>query len=271
MSNLVDLNRFEFKKIFDAHQHKNILSYTDSLKICTSLKIFPDLLTSQEIRKIFVTLAGESGERMTYLQFESFLKIIAKQVFTQAGKKRSDDCSKLITHIKEPSFNRYGTNLELSKKTSSSKPIKRQKSTKISISTPKNAQKNSFFTSKPLDQTFKYKSPNKLAVPKINGIANLLSPSIKSLKSRIDSLKPALTERKDGHTSACSTSPSPNKPSLLTKISKIFSNFQVSMTSMPKKNYKAQEKLKNLMKSTQSSLILRLSFNLWRLQMKSFN
>ena len=272
MSNLVDINRLEFKKIFEAHQHKNTLSFSDSLKICSSLKIFPDLLTSQEIKKIFVTLASaESGEKMTYLQFESFIKIIAKQVFPQGVKKRNDDCSRLISHIKENSSNKYGANLEITKKTSSNKPVKRMKSSKASISTPKNAQKNSFFMNKPLDQTFKYKSPNKIAVPKINGISNLMSPSFKSLKSRIDSLKPALTERRDGHTSACSTSPSPGKPGLMTKISKIFNNFQVSMTNIPKKNYKAQEKLKSLIKSPQNSLIVRLSFNLWRIQVNSFN
>ena len=271
MSNLVDINRLEFKKIFEAHQHKHTLSYTDSLKICTSLKIFPDLLTSQEIRKIFVTLASaESGEKMTYLQFESFIKIIAKQVFNQGGKKLNDDCGRLISHIKDHSSSRYKTNLE-SKKTSSNKPVKRMKSSKASISTPKNAQKNSFFMNKPLDQTFKYKSPNKNAVPKINGISAVLSPSIRSLKSRIESLKPALTERRDGHTSACSTSPSPGKPGIMTRITKIFNNFQTSMTNIPKKNYKAQEKLKNLVKSPQNGLIVRLSFNLWRLQINSFN
>jgi len=94
MSNLVDTNRLEFHKIFEAHQQKNTITYTDALKICSTLKIFPDLLTSQEVRKIFVTLTSNesAAEKMTFLQFESFIKILAKQAF-RMNKKRSEDCS----------------------------------------------------------------------------------------------------------------------------------------------------------------------------------
>lgn len=268
MSNLVDINRLEFLKIFEAHQQKNILNYTDALKICTTLKIFPDLLSSQEIRKIFVTLINnESGaEKMTFLQFESFIKIIAKQAF-KGCKRRSDDCNSLLNYIRESSFLRYGTKLEMGKHKSFSKPVKKKESVKDKVSTPKSGQKSAFFVSKPLDQTFKFKSPSKKSIAKIPVPINLLSPSIKKLKKKIECLKPALTERKDGHTSACSTSPSPNKPTLLSKVSKIFANFQSNMSNLPKCNYRARAKLNSLLNhhSHYSFLILKLSFNLWHI------
>lgn len=268
MSNLVDTNRLEFHKIFEAHQQKNTITFTDALKICTTLKIFPDLLTSQEIRKIFVTLTSNesAAEKMTFLQFESFIKIIGKQAF-RMNKKRSEDCGCLIKYIKEQASQRYGTCLEVSKQKSASKPAKAGKRDR---NTGKSGQKSALLGSKHPDLSAKYKSPTKLSIPKISAVINLLSPSIKSLKKRMESLKPALTERKDDHISACSTSPSPNKPNILSKVSKIFANFQSSMSNLPKSNFKAKTKLKSLLASSSrpSPIILKLSFNLWRLSIQ---
>jgi hypothetical protein len=281
MSNLVDINRLQFQKIFEAHQQKSTLSYTDALKICSSLKIFPDLLSSQEIRKIFITLSSsESGaERMSFLQFESFLKIIAKQAFNHA-KQKSDDYGNLIMHIKETSQKRYGTSLEcsLQKGRSLSKTMT-NRSSKATVSTPKGLVKNSFFqktSEKTLQRSKKSRSPIKLATSKVKGLVNLLSPGLRTLKSRLDTQKSsALTERRDGHCSACSTSPSPCKPNLISKISKVFTDFQLSCKKIDTHSYSAQQKVKTLFainkQRKERTLLCKMAFSIWKLSVKFAN
>ena len=252
MSNLVDLNRQQFQIIFDVHQQKGTLSYTDALKICSSLKIFPDLLTSQEIRKIFLTLSySENGlERMTFLQFESFLKICSKQAFRQTKNHKSDDYESLINFIKEISARRYGTILEATKGRSLSKTLKNIKGSRPNVSTPKTKIQNSFFQPPSEKELVSKKnitgvSSNKLEVPRVKGLVNLLSPRIRNLKEQIEQTKSyALTERRDGHHSGCSTSPSPCKPSVIGKINKLFGDFQNSCRKVDTGRFLKQKRIK---------------------------
>ncbi|OMJ76302.1 hypothetical protein SteCoe_24359 [Stentor coeruleus] len=275
MSNLFDINRVQFQKIFEVHQHKGTISYTDSLKICSSLKIFPDLLTSQEIRKIFVALSySDNGtERMTFLQFESFLKILAKQAFKH-HKSTSNDYGLLITHIKENSQKRYGAILEnqVSKGRSLSKNI--QHRSKKTLSTPKSKVQSSFFkppSEKALNKTLaNKKSPIKLSVNKVSGLISMLSPGLKTLKTRIDTVKySALTERREGHLSTCSTSPSPNKVQLLSRIGKAFNDFQESCKKVSTEKIVAQRRLEKIFRRSQRMserlLLMRMAFRVWTL------
>lgn len=277
MSNLVDINRLQFQKIFEAHQQKGGLTYTEALKICSSLKIFPDLLASQEIRKIFLTLShSDNGtERLSFLQFESFLKICAKQGF-RSPKKNSDNYESLINYIKDSSHRRYGTNLEsnASKGRSLSKTLINHRNSKLNISTPKNGQK-SFF--KANDQStvikLKTKSPGKTA-KKNSTVISLLSPGIKRLNKVLEKNKnkySALTERKDGQYSACSTSPSPCKPSFITRTAKVFANFKTSCTQINTNKYLMQKKIKNLFfiekERKDRKLMMKMAFRIWKLTM----
>ena len=277
MSNLVDMNRLQFQKIFDVHQQKGTLSYTDALKICSSLKIFPDLLTSQEIRKIFLTLSySDNGlERMTFLQFESFLKICSKQAFRHAKSQKSDDYESLINFIKETSARRYGINLEACKGRSLSKTLKSSRASRGTVSTPKTKVQNSFFKP-PSEKEFGSKknmkgiSPNKVAVPRVKGLVNLLSPGIKNLKNRIEQTKSyALTERRDEHHSGCSTSPSPCKPNIISKINKLFGDFQNSCRKVDTEKFLTQKKIKKIFaiddKRKEKYLMTKLAFGIWKL------
>lgn len=276
MSNLVDLNRLQFQKIFEVHQQKGTLSYTDALKICSSLKIFPDLLTSQEIRKIFLTLSfSDNGfERMTFLQFESFLKICSKQAFKHSLKKKSDDYEPLINFIRETSQKRYGANLEGTKGRSLSKILVNGRNPRLNISTPKGKAQNSFFrppSERELNKTdLKKNSPNKTGVSKVKRLVNLLSPGIKNLKNTLEQTKNyALTERRDGHNSACSTSPSPCKPNFLAKLNKVFSEFQNNCKKIDTQKFSKQKKIKAILTIGQqrksNCLMEKLAFMVWKL------
>ncbi|OMJ90234.1 hypothetical protein SteCoe_7435 [Stentor coeruleus] len=275
MSDLVDINRLQFQKIFDVHQQKGSIAYTDSLKICSSLKIFPDLLTSQEIRKTFLTLSTNesSVEKLNFLQFESFIKILAKLAFKQC-KQTSNDYGLLITHIKEYSQKRYGAVLEIQMPKGRSISKSNLNRSKNTLSTPKNKVKTSFFkppSEKTLNRTLtSKKSPTKPVVPKIFNTLSLISPALTSLKSQIKTIKTsALTERREGHVSTCSTSPSPNKANLLTRINKAFSDFQISYNKIDTSKIQVKKILQKILIKNQqfnnNSLLKRMAFRIWSL------
>ncbi|OMJ77736.1 hypothetical protein SteCoe_22605 [Stentor coeruleus] len=274
MSNLVDMNRGQFQKIFDAHQQKDSLSYTDCLKICSSVKIFPDLLTSQEIRKIFISLSyNENGvERMNFFQFESFMKIIAKQAFSHC-KNTTNYYGLLITHIKDNSEKRYGTvfDIQVPKNQSSSKVSYIRSNITKSI-TPKNKIQSSFFkppSEKSFNKTLSNKnSSGKLSIPRTQGLYTLLSPKLKTLKSCMNKIKSsALTDRKDGYTSTCSTSPSPNKANIIFRINKAFTDFQTSCKKVDTTKILGQRVLQKIFtreKEAENNFLLKkMAFRIW--------
>ena len=111
MSELFEINRSHFLKIFETHQFKGLVSFTDILKICSSLKIFPDLIDSQDIQKTFATVSSGSFHKITYLEFEDFLKLIAKKLFASSDDK--SDCIEIfLAHIKNFALKSYGTEIK---------------------------------------------------------------------------------------------------------------------------------------------------------------
>jgi hypothetical protein len=111
MSQLFELNRSLFLKIFETHQSKGLVSFTDILKICSSLKIFPDLLDSQEIQKIFSSVSSGNFYKITYLEFETFLKLIAYKLF--AISPNSQDYTEIfLSHIKNYALKSYRTEIK---------------------------------------------------------------------------------------------------------------------------------------------------------------
>ena len=111
MSQLFAINRSHFLKIFETHQFKGLISFTDILKICSSLKIFPDLLDSQDIQKIFSLVSSGNFQKITYLEFEGFLRQTASRLFGSSGE--SDDSIEIfLAHIKSFALKSYGVDIK---------------------------------------------------------------------------------------------------------------------------------------------------------------
>lgn len=126
MSDFFDINRIQLQKIFDAHQIDGSLTFTDILKICSSARIFPDLLTSQNLRKIAGHASkmpgSENNSKLNYPQFEKLLKTAAQQCF-HSTKGHNDQYRQLLNHMKNSCHIRYKIDLDVSlieKKTSKS-------------------------------------------------------------------------------------------------------------------------------------------------------
>ena len=86
MSSLFDTNKTSLKKLFSAHEKDGILKFTDLLKLCSSTRIFPDLLGSPELHKVLVEVAQDPStssisQNLTYSQFEIFLHSVASKAF----------------------------------------------------------------------------------------------------------------------------------------------------------------------------------------------
>lgn len=134
---LFESNRSNFLKIFETHQFKGLISFTDVLKICSSLQIFPDLIDSQEIQKIFASVSSGNFFKITFLEFESFIKSVAVKIFANAGDF-ADSFELFLAHIKSPAFKAYGTEVKalLGKRRSLSKALKSSK--QLSLNSVKN-------------------------------------------------------------------------------------------------------------------------------------
>lgn len=267
MSSFSELDPLHIQKIFEVYQLKDFLSYTDSLRICASLKVFPDLLTSQEIRKIFVSLATGGSEKMTYAQFEVFLKIISKQVFRHC-KKKSEDCSRLISYIKAATSKQFSINSTTISSKTLQNPCITQKSSNNSLSTPRNTLKTALFqnSEKSLNYSLSKKSSSKLFIKEKKKLS-LLSPVMKKCKEKIGSSFSILTERRNRQRSVNSVSPSVEIPTI-DKVSELFSGFQESIKKITKNKFKAQERLKQVIKENhgvKTGALVKLTFNWWRL------
>ncbi|CAG9310307.1 unnamed protein product [Blepharisma stoltei] len=137
MSDLFELNRPQLQKIFDAHQNEGTLSFTDILKLCSSARIFPDLLTSQNLRKLAAhaskTPGSEPSSKLTFPQFEKLLKIIAQQCF-HTCKGTSDQYRQILNHMKNSCFIRYKVELDVnSPEKKTSKSVNERKTPQLNI------------------------------------------------------------------------------------------------------------------------------------------
>lgn len=107
---LIDKNRPALRKIFQQHtssSSSHLLPFTELIKFASSVRIFPDLLSSFELKRIIARLTGKHAGQdadlaVTYLQFERLIKHIAAHCFHQA-----DGLQLLISHIRNPSSLHY--------------------------------------------------------------------------------------------------------------------------------------------------------------------
>ena len=226
MSELFELNRSQFLKIFETHQFKGLVSFTDMLKICSSLKIFPDLLDSQDIQKIFSSVSGGSSHKMTYLEFESFLKTIAFKLFGRPADS-VDYLEIFLVHIKNFVLKSYGTHIKTCKKRRS-ESIREKKTLSMSASNNKSV--------KVPDSTRNlYRKKNFL---------ELVSPSmIKLKKKKVNRMcEVALTDRK---TSLSVLNCKFNENSRIVQAKKLFHELRSNIFAIGKKKVLGARKLKN--------------------------
>ncbi|CAG9314031.1 unnamed protein product [Blepharisma stoltei] len=302
MSELFDINRGQLQKIFDSHQQNKELGFNDILKFCSSARIFPDLLTSQSIRKIVIYSSGvpigtESSAKLNYLQFEKLLKLIAQQCF-KSRKGGNDEYQLFFSHIKNSCHIRYRVDFETIapvKKTSKSLIEKKipklnfehfvgdqdSKSNAAALfrpSTTRNSKSSLFmFGDSPSKLSLlseKLKKFHEASSPKVrNSSLSKKVPADKTFGRSLTrpSPKPPLTDRmrkNNGSSFVYSESPSPVP---LKQVKDIFSKFkmQCEKTFQVKKPTKIlftdiQRMMEIREKRKMRMAQVRLSFNLWK-------
>lgn len=126
MSSLFDTNKISLKKLFNVHQKEGLLKFTDLLKLCSTTRIFPDLLSSTELHRILIDVAKDPdtqtiSQNLTYPQFESFLKQSSSICYQ--NKSEPDQEKLLFNHLKSSCNLRYSLDFDTS--FTDKKPIKK--------------------------------------------------------------------------------------------------------------------------------------------------
>lgn len=119
MSDLFEINRANLKKIFESHQIKGLILFTDVLKICTATRIFPNLLNSKDLRALIIKVCCvASGEELSvklgYKELEDFLRSVAEMAFPRKSNKEQHKL--LLIHMRNPCYLRYNLLLETDNK-----------------------------------------------------------------------------------------------------------------------------------------------------------
>lgn len=237
MSNLFETNRASLKKLFGTHEKDGILKFTDLLKLCSSTRIFPDLLSSPDLHKVLVEVAQDPttcsiSQNLTYSQFEVFLHSVAAKAFP--FKPESEQDSLLFMHLKNSCSLKYSLDFEVTnadKKLVTKKvPRLNIESSKLQRQTPKSSRRTNVKPSSTKNlksSSFLFRtSPRKESTDKkrIAHACSILSPRIKFEKSSSKpSPRPILTERNPKRLSKAKSSfiSSPLANSALSKLNKI--------------------------------------------------
>lgn len=180
---LFEVNRGQFLKIFETHQFKGLISFTDILKICSSLKIFPDLIDSQDVQKIFSSVSSGNFYKITYLEFENFLKTLAVKIFGHGGDF-NDSFEIFLAHIRIFALKAYGTEIRLllNKRRSLSKHLKSSKQLSLSNIKNKSAAK--------IPETTRNLNSKKNLLDLVNpGIVKFKKKKLKKLKENLQGVK----------------------------------------------------------------------------------
>ncbi|CAG9314265.1 unnamed protein product [Blepharisma stoltei] len=119
MDYLIDTNRGSLRSIFSKHStsHDNpVITYNELFKFCTAVRIFPDLLSSFEIKRLVMKSSNSHGNsdkriELSYLQFEKLLKSIANHCFTSGSD--GEKLKLLFAHIKNSCKLNYHVDLNI--------------------------------------------------------------------------------------------------------------------------------------------------------------
>lgn len=125
MSDLFELNRVNLLKIFESHQIRGLILFTDILKICTALRIFPNLLSSKDLRKLIVQVCNmpmgeELSAKLSYKDLEDFLRCVSEKSFPRR-RGLKEQYKMFFVHIRNPCFLRYALPIEIGEERSPSK------------------------------------------------------------------------------------------------------------------------------------------------------
>lgn len=290
MSSLFDTNRASLKKLFAAHEKEGTLRFTELLKLCSSTRIFPDLLASPELHKILVDVAQDPmtssiSQNLSYSQFEIFLSSVSAKAFP--FKNKSEQEAMLFMHLKNSCGLRYGADFDviLEKKPNIHKKIPRLNidSTKMHRQTPKttrrvsikpsstkNIKSSSFlFRTSPRKESVETKHkvhPYSIITPRTNHRDKNMStkPSPRPVLTQRNPLKPQKTTD--------SLKNSSNVPVISTKLIKltyVLNKFKKNWAGESEKNFRTGKFVKFLAyleKNYRAALMqLKFSFKLWAL------
>lgn len=194
---LFDINRFNFFKIFETHQFKSLLSFADVANFCTLLKICPDLIDTENIQKIFLSISAGGYSKITLVEFEDLIKTLATTIFS--NESTENPLKSFITYIKDSAFNTYGISLHTSIKPKkkppksiiirSSQELKPPSNSQKSLKKPSNSSKkllnSSIIQYQEVDPSYLKKTQSSQIFP-----VKKVSPkdSLRSLKARLKKL-----------------------------------------------------------------------------------
>ncbi|CAG9315119.1 unnamed protein product [Blepharisma stoltei] len=111
MEYLIDLNRGSLRTIFQIHSsEKQTISYNEFIKFCTIVRIYPDMLSSFELKRLVMKTANshtyiDRKVELGYLQFEKLLVLIAEHCFD--GIQTNEKLGLMFMHIKNPCKQNY--------------------------------------------------------------------------------------------------------------------------------------------------------------------
>jgi len=262
------------------------LKFTDLLKLCSSTRIFPDLLSSTELHKILVDIAKDPEtsticQTVTFDQFELFLRSAAVKAFSEKGS--SDQEKLFFTHLKHSAGIRYSIEFEVGggvKKIAKKVPRLNIESTKQQTEIAKSTRRhlsNVNSTSNLKSTSFLFRnSPSKHSVErKIKGhCSSIVTPRmVKEKESKKLNIKPLLTERHVKKTARACTSLTVSSIKVpankIQKLSDVIQKFQKLNIEAEIKHIKTQRFIKFLQilnkKLTFLSIQQKLSFKIWRL------
>lgn len=109
---LFALNHPQMQKVFESHSENDSVVYTDFLKICTGLRVFPDLISSRDLRSITSSMV-EGSEKVSVSDSEKIFAWVAETFFASAGDSQEKQRLFFI-HVKSPCYLRYGIEFILS-------------------------------------------------------------------------------------------------------------------------------------------------------------
>lgn len=281
-SDLFDQNRNNLKRIFEAHQIRGSILFTDILKICTATRIFPNLLTSKDLRKLIIqvtniTSGDELSAKLSYEEMESFLRGVAEHSYP-SRRGANEQYRMLFLHMRNPCYLRYNLILETDE---SSKAFKKNsENSKVSVKTTHGVLFKPF-----IDKSYLSTSPNrsKLYSGKSSNLNLLISPKVSnfgvSLKmpedsSRDSSAQPSpkvmLTERLLESSEILKASLNKSKDDLADRILETLQGFKEKTQEIFKTNKCVPAAVSRIVKLRQKEVEkqgkIKLAFSLWKVR-----
>lgn len=278
---LFEINRNSLKKIFETHQIRGTILFTDILKICTATRIFPNLLTSKDLRKLIiqvtnVTSGDELSAKLSFEEMEEFLRGVAEHSYP-ARRGAYEQYRMLFLHMRNPCYLRYNIILDTEERLK-----KKQDSEKVTVKTSHGV----FFrpsSEKSLLSVSPYRT--RMVHSKIGNLNTMISPKVNnslgfSLRlqeesSRDSSAQPSpkvlYTDRPHENYDLLRSTLNRSKESIavLPQVTEAFVKFKERSQNLFIKDKRIGEKEIKIMlgvrnSQTDKQVKLLISFNLWK-------